>query len=166
MKLVALVVLLAAGVRLVRSTLAVVEVAGPSMRPALSSGDRVLVRRARRGGLRSGLVVVIEQPDVAGRWRQDPPRWPPRGRRDWLIKRVAALPGDPMPPGVPRPGGAGGRGPAALGAEADDGLVPPGMFVVLGDNAACSLDSRVIGCIPADRLIGVMVRVLRETPAR
>lgn len=149
MMLIALALLLAAGIRLVRARLAVVEVAGPSMQPALSSGDRVLVRRAPLTELRSGLVVVVEQPDVDGRWALAPPRWPPRGQRAWLIKRVAAIPGDRRPAGVPPPG-----------ADPDDGLVPPGMFVVLGDNAARSLDSRVIGCIPADRLLGIMVRLL------
>lgn len=149
MILIALAFLLAAGIRAVRSRLAVVEVAGPSMQPALSSGDRVLVRRAPLAELRSGLVVVVEQPDVDGRWELAPPRWPPRGRRAWLIKRVAAVPGERRPPGVPPPG-----------AVSDDGLVPPGMFVVLGDNAALSLDSRVIGCIPAERLLGIMVRLV------
>jgi hypothetical protein len=42
--------------------------------------------------------------------------------------------------------------------------VPPDRFAVLGDNAANSLDSRKIGYIPAERLLGVMVRQL--TPAR
>jgi type IV secretory pathway protease TraF len=36
------------------------------------------------------------------------------------------------------------------------------MFVVLGDNAAWSHDSRVIGCVPAERLLGVMIRPLNE----
>ncbi|HZR49613.1 MAG TPA: S26 family signal peptidase [Streptosporangiaceae bacterium] len=135
-------------VRLVRRNLAVVEVTGPSMQPALSSGDRVLVRRAGMSELRSGLVVVVERPLPDGGWAGVPPSWPP-ARRQWLIKRVAALPGDPLPDAVPAPG------------RADhDGLVPPDMFVVLGDNAARSHDSRAIGCVPADRLLGVMVRPL------
>lgn len=135
-------------VRLVRRNLAVVEVAGPSMQPALSSGDRVLVRRAGLSELRSGLVVVVERPRPDGSWAGPPPSWPP-GRGQWLIKRVAALPGDPRPAEVPAPDRA-----------RDDGMVPPGMFVVLGDNAARSHDSRAIGCVPADRLLGVMVRPL------
>jgi type IV secretory pathway protease TraF len=48
----------------------------------------------------------------------------------------------------------------SLSADAYDGMVPPGMFVVLGDNAAWSHDSRVIGCVPAERLLGVMIRPL------
>jgi signal peptidase I len=137
------------GVGLVRRRLAVVEVAGPSMEPVLSSGDRVLVRRARLSELRPGLVVVVEMP----RLDADGPELPPGrlpGHREWLIKRVAALPGDRLPGGVPSPG-----------PDPDHrGLVPPGMFVVLGDNAMWSYDSRVIGCIPAERLLGVMIRPL------
>src|SRR5450759_3261931 len=91
------------GVFLVRRRLAVVEVAGPSMQPALSSGDRVLVRRARMSELRSGLVVVVERPRPDGGWVGAPPSWPP-GQREWLIKRVAALPGDRRPADVPPPG--------------------------------------------------------------
>jgi signal peptidase I len=141
------------GAGLVRRRVAVVEVAGPSMEPVLSSGDRVLVRRARLSELRPGLVVVVEMPRLdAGGGGLPPGR--PAGHREWLIKRVAAVPGDPLPPGVPSPGPDPGH----------RGLVPPGMFVVLGDNAKWSHDSRVIGCIPAERLLGVMIRPLNGSP--
>jgi signal peptidase I len=138
------------GVGLVRRRLVVVEVAGPSMEPVLSSGDRVLVRRARLSELRPGLVVVVEmRPDTGG------PERPP-GHREWLIKRVAALPGDRLPVGVPSPGPGPDHG----------GVVPPGTFVLLGDNAAWSHDSRTIGCVPAERLLGVMIRPLGNRPPR
>ena len=140
------------GVGRVRRRLVVVQVAGPSMEPALSSGDRVLVRRARLRELRPGLVVVVEMPrrnTGAGL-----PSGRPPGPREWLIKRVAALPGDRLPAGVPSPG----PGPDHRG------VVPPGMFVLLGDNAAWSHDSRVIGCVPAERLLGVMIRPLSGSP--
>jgi len=141
------------GVGLVRRRLAVVEVAGPSMEPVLSSGDRVLVRRARLSELRPGLVVVVEMPRLDTDGPELPPGGPP-GHREWLIKRVAALPGDCLPAGVPSPG-----------PDPDHrGLVPPGMFVVLGDNAMWSYDSRVIGCVPAERLLGVMIRPLNGSP--
>ena len=61
----------------------------------------------------------------------------------WAVKRVAAVAGDPRPAGVP-------------GA----GEVPPGHVVLLGDNAAVSLDSRELGPVPADRLVGVVRRRL------
>ena len=141
------------GAGLVRRKLAVVEVTGRSMEPVLSSGDRVLVRRARLSELRPGLVVVVEMPRPDTDGPELPPGRPP-GHREWLIKRVAALPGDPLPPAVPSPG-----------PDPDcRGVVPPGMFVVLGDNARWSYDSRVIGCIPAERLLGVMIRPLNGNP--
>ena len=87
------------GVGLVRRKLAVVEVAGRSMEPVLWSGDRVLVRRARLSELRPGLVAVVEMPRLDADGPELPSGWPPRHRK-WLIKRVAALPGDPLPAGV------------------------------------------------------------------
>jgi len=174
---------LAAGAAVLRRRVAIVAVVGPSMQPALMTGDRVLVRRARIGELRRGQIVVIEVPDADGRWPAEPPRWPPRqrqpGRDQWMIKRVAAVPGDRRPAGMTRvapdgaavpPDGAAvlPDGPAVLpdgAAVLPDGpAVPPDRFAVLGDNAANSLDSRKIGYIPAERLLGVMVRQL--TPAR
>jgi hypothetical protein len=38
------------------------------------------------------------------------------------------------------------------------------MFVLLGDNAMWSYDSRAIGCVPAERLLGVMIRPLNGSP--
>ncbi|MFJ6379534.1 S26 family signal peptidase [Kitasatospora sp. NPDC092039] len=141
-------------VRLVRLALVVVTVRGESMLPALRDGDRVLVLRA--SGPAVGQVVVIEHADAHGRWPDGPLRrlrpvgagGGPAGRR-WAIKRVAALPGDPVP-AVARSGPAG------------DGPVPPGALVLLGDNPAASVDSRQAGCFPLDRVLG---RVLRRLPA-
>lgn len=68
----------------------------------------------------------------------------PSGRdlhREWMIKR-AAIPGDPLPAGLP----------AML---AGDAQVPAGKLVVLGDNSKSSIDSRSLGYVPGDRLLGV-----------
>jgi signal peptidase I len=100
------------------------------------------VRRAPLASLRPGQIVVVERPEPDGTWSAGPPDWPGLGR-EWLIKRLAAVPGDP---------GAGGD------------LVPAGQFAVLGDNAALSLDSRSFGYVPAERLLGVMLRPLRSRP--
>jgi signal peptidase I len=89
------VVLLATGLVVVlvagwaRRHLAVITVVGTSMRPTFQPGDRVLVRRGGRTALRAGQVVVA----VPGR---------PQRRITYrdpllLIKRVAAVPGDPVP---------------------------------------------------------------------
>jgi signal peptidase I len=139
---------LALGVVIVsaRRRIAVVTVTGESMRPAYVAGDQVLVRRARAGDLQRGQVVVVQEPGRSGRWVTPPPRGPV-SRHQWMIKRVAAVPGDARPDAWL---------PAA--AQPPEPLVPPGKFVLLGDNAARSYDSRQLGYFPGDRLLGVVVR--------
>jgi signal peptidase I len=132
----------AIAVLVVRRRLTMVSVCGPSMRPNLGPGDRVLARRATVRRLRVGQVVVFEHPAAGRTWTNRAPSWPP-GRREWLIKRVAAVPGDTAPSWVPD----------AVGVR-----IPDGWFAVLGDNAANSLDSRTFGLVPADCLLGVMIR--------
>lgn len=139
----------AGAVLLLRRRFAVVTVVGPSMWPAFTAGDRVLVHRARLAKLRRGQVVVVEHPSLAGR-RQ------PRMSRHvsgaaWMIKRVAALPGDPalsdhLPADVVK---ASAR-------------VPPGKLVVLGDNAAISHDSRQLGYFASDQLLGIVLRSMNS----
>lgn len=129
----------------IRHRFTVVTVTGDSMMPTLAPGDRVLVSRARSGRLRRDQVVVVEMPGVDGDWAT-PPRGPAR-RREWMIKRVAAVPGDPRP-----------KDSLPVTADQPGRLVPPGKFVVLGDNSAWSRDSRQIGYIPGERLLGVVVR--------
>jgi signal peptidase I len=131
-----------------RKEFTLVTVTGDSMWPTLTPGDRVLVRRARRSRLRRGQVIVVEAPGP-----DDYQAVAPRGRgpadREWMIKRVAALPGDPRPDDI-------------LSATAGP-LVPPGKLVVRGDNPAWSHDSRQIGYVPGDRLLGVVIRPMRRT---
>jgi signal peptidase I len=129
--------------RLLRRRLFVVTVRGLSMRPTLQPGDRLLARRVPLARVRVGQVVVVAAPDhLAG--------------VPWLVKRVVALPGDPVPPNVD-PGRAS--------------WVPPDCFLVLGDNAAVSRDSRHLGFLAGGDLLGVVVRRLgtdagRSTGAR
>ena len=135
-----------AGLLLMRRGFIVVQVTGTSMCPALMPGDRVLVRRGVRHELRAGLIVVFGHPrDECMAWDIDAP--PARNR--WVIKRVAAVPGD-MVPDVARP---------AVGGAV---VVPPGMLVVLGDNVG-SADSRSWGFLPSADVRGVAVRRLRPS---
>ncbi|MBE1530678.1 S26 family signal peptidase [Actinomadura algeriensis] len=130
-----------------RGNLVVVTVAGTSMLPTFGDGDRVLVRRRPLRAVRRGDVVVLEPP-LGGPYAPGPAGL---DGRIWNVKRAAALPGDPLPPGVP-------------GA---DGTVPPGELAVLGDNPD-SVDSRMRGLYSGDRLLGVVVRRLNvaRSPAK
>lgn len=145
----ALVALLGAatiGAHVVRRKVAVVTVSGPSMEPTLSHGDRVLIRRVTGNGLRTGQIVVFMTPLPNEAALAQLPRWPPR-RSDWMIKRVAAMAGEPAPAVMLT----SLAGPAEL-------VVPLGQLAVLGDNPARSLDSRHLGYISAERVLGRMVR--------
>ncbi|WP_031164459.1 S26 family signal peptidase [Streptosporangium roseum] len=146
-RLLLLVVLLAASALLVaRRLLVVVRVRGTSMVPTLQPGDRVLLRRAPAERLRRGQIVVLEPIGLGGRWGTGP--LPDPAAADWLVKRIAAMPGDPVPEEVVDQQGL----PAGT-------VVPPGRLVVLGDGVHSS-DSRVWGYVPFDRVLGVMLRAL------
>ncbi|WP_327353694.1 signal peptidase I [Streptomyces sp. NBC_01304] len=125
----------------VRRSYVVVTVSGRSMSPTLHDGDRIVVRRRTADRLSRGDVVVLRPPDITGDYA-------PVVEGAWNVKRVAALPGQPVPAGVTRR-----DGQPAVDA------VPAGSLVVLGDNPD-GIDSRQRGFFPADRLLGVMVRRL------
>ncbi|MEU9839999.1 S26 family signal peptidase [Actinomadura sp. NPDC048032] len=141
----------------VRLRYLVTTVDGPSMEPALHSGDRLLVRRTRR--VRAGQIVVVRiRPPTLDAPPPDEPGPAPdeevpvvRDHPDGLllVKRAIAVAGDPVPVD---------RVPSLR--EAREETVPPGALVVLGDNAATSWDSRDYGFVRADQFIGVAVRRL------
>jgi signal peptidase I len=134
----------AAGFGAMRWRYCVVTVHGPSMEPELTDGDRLLARRCGIGGLRRGQLVIFSEPGLARRRR---PAWLTGAAQNvWVIKRVAALPGDHVPDPV-RP---------AVGGAA---VVPPGAIVVLGGTPA-SRDSRHWGFIPGSHVLGVGRRQL------
>ncbi len=130
----ALAVLLVAVLVLARLRYTVATVEGASMEPTYRSGDRLLVRRTRLGGVHRGDVVVVRRPPGAGS----------DAGAGLLVKRAAAVPGDPVPPVVRLP----------------DVVVPPGRLLVLSDNTQNTLDSRAFGYVPAERVVGVVVRML------
>ncbi|MEU9606426.1 S26 family signal peptidase [Streptomyces sp. NPDC048057] len=120
----------------VRRRYVTVTVRGPSMEPALTHGDRVLIRRGARG-LRRGDIVVVAQPDLETSWRQRPPVTGDLAATEWFIKRAVALAGDPFE-GAP---------------------VPPGHLAAVGDGPY-SDDSRNHGPCPVHQVLGVVVRRL------
>ncbi|WP_406329348.1 S26 family signal peptidase [Streptomyces sp. NBC_00203] len=146
--IVALCALAAAGAVLyVRRRTLVITVKGVSMRPTLSAGDVLIGRRVRARRLRSGQIVVVEKPNPGEDWKSW--SWPERSRH-LMIKRLAALPGEPVP--------------AAVRGRLGTGAVPPGAVVVLGDNLAESVDSREIGYFPLERVVGVALRTYTRGP--
>jgi len=139
--LLVLAALAVAAVRWVAGRWVAVTVTGDSMAPAFSDGDRVLIRRSPLERLTVGTVVVASWPALHHSYQPGPDR-------PWLIKRVAALPGDLVPESVS----------AAAGGEIH---VPPRHLVLLGDNSEGSLDSRAFGCVPGELVLGAVVRRLR-----
>ena len=130
------VVLLAGGLTVLRRRFVVVAVTGDSMLPTLRPGDRVLVRRVPLHRVDRGQLVVVANPHDLPSLPDNPP---------WLVKRAAALPGDPVPPEL------GGDG---------DARVPPGKLLILGDNRGRSYDSRRAGYFTAEGLLGVVIRTI------
>jgi signal peptidase I len=138
------------------------------MQPAYHDGDRVLIRRVVTP--QAGDVIVVERPGPLPPGSQGAVAVPGDGwcgppvssaaraaavhERQWLIKRVAAAPGDPVP-----------RRTVPALAHTADRRVPPGQLVLLGDNAAGSFDSRQLGSFPADRVLGVVILPRPRPPA-
>ncbi|MEW2357728.1 S26 family signal peptidase [Spirillospora sp. NPDC029432] len=120
----------------------VVRVDGDSMEPTFADGDRLLVRRRRPRALHTGQVVVASSPRVrpGARVRRD--------RRTLMVKRIAARPGEPVRPELLPPD-----------LARDGATVPPGMFIVAGDNPR-GLSSRRLGYLPGNLVYGVVVRRL------
>jgi signal peptidase I len=124
-----------------RWRLRIITVIGDSMRPTLTPGDRLLVRRTPLARVRTGDIVVLTYPERGDVFTDGPPGF------DLLVKRAIATAGDPVPalvapalsvrPGTP---------------------VRDGALIVVGDNTDISYDSRVFGYVLADDLIGVVLR--------
>ncbi|WP_131742804.1 S26 family signal peptidase [Actinomadura roseirufa] len=147
------------GVYWARRTYLVATVQGRSMEPTLRAGDRLLVRRT--ASVRQGQVVVVRAPDpplgppppdidlaLLETLPLEPGAAPPPGGR-LLVKRVAAVAGDPVP-----------RDDFPALREAPQDVVPPGSLVVLGDNPQASWDSREYGFVRPGDCVGVALRRL------
>jgi signal peptidase I len=139
--LAAAICLAAAGIVAVRRRLVLVRVTGTSMQPALEPGDRVIIRRPAPGRLPTGSVVVIQEP-LADSWDGLPAAGTGLAGKPWVIKRIAAVADEPVPEAVR----------AAVHGTA---VVPRGMVVVLGDNAA-GADSRRWGFVPVEQVLGTV----------
>ena len=131
-----------------RRRLVVITVDGVSMTPTYQPGDRLIVRRRPGRQARVGEVVVVERPERSTGWDFLPMPGPHLAGRRWLVKRVAAVAGDPVPEVVRR-----------RLLLPPDARVAAGEIVVLGEHVN-SEDSKLWGGFPADRVLGVVVRKL------
>lgn len=121
-------------VRLARRALVLVEVEGQSMAPTLSTGDHVLVLRMQFSRpVRPGDVVAARMPDS---YIFPFPASAPH-RCNWVVKRVAAIENEELPPGL---------------GQADT-RVPAKHVFLLGD-APRSYDSKHWGPIPSTEVLG------------
>ncbi len=135
-----------AGMAAARRRFVVVRVAGTSMVPTYQPGDRVLIRRGGRAVPRRGQVVVFRRLQPGGTGSSG--RASGLRGTEWLIKRVAAMPGDRVPDQV---------APGVHAAPGD--VVPADRLVVLGDGPT-SRDSRHWGYLPVSEVLGVVIRRL------
>lgn len=149
----------AAGITLVvRRVLVLVEVQGDSMCPTLTNGDLALAVRTGTWLTHRGTIVVAHSPD----WRESADT----GRLDecgqvitpWVVKRVAALSGDPIP-NVSLPDASLPRTPEPTG------MIPFDRCYLLGDAAAC-VDSRLWGPVPKSLILGPVILHWHGLPSR
>jgi signal peptidase I len=127
----------------VRRSWLLVTVDGTSMMPTLRPGQKVLVRLGRSDAVRVGNLVVARTPEPSHTGVRVPPTRPAL-----VIKRVAAMAGDP----VPRP-------MVEAGSAEPGTCVPDGHAALLGDNRNNSADSRIFGFMPVCCIVGVVHRV-------
>jgi signal peptidase I len=129
-----------------------------SMEPTLKPGDRVLVNKLsyKLHDVHRGDIVVFKRPPSEA---DDPTI------KD-LIKRVIGLPGDRIEgrAGVVYINGQPLKEPYLPGGTTTSSLqlqtVPAGQYFVMGDNRGNSKDSRFIGTIPKNLIVGrAFVRV-------
>jgi signal peptidase I len=109
------------------------------MSPTYADGDHVLIRRVPASRVKPGQVIVIAKPHPG----DHAAACPPRAGAELMIKRVVAVPGDTRPDVCP--------------PQAAETIVPPGQFVVFGDNPTVSHDSRQLGYFSADHLLGIVL---------
>jgi len=125
------------GGAVLRRSLIIVEISGSSMEPTYPGGTRLLAVRGSRA--QRGQVVVLEHQGPGSGHR-------PPGASAYVVKRIAAVPGDPVP--------------ASVRQVVRVDVVPAEQCVVLGDHPD-SVDSRLWGFVARSDVVARVVRVLR-----
>lgn len=140
--LAALLVAACGAVAVVRRRYLVVTVRGSSMCPTYYDADRVLVRRTRGDrwiGPCRGEVIVLR-----------PPVQEMADISPLVVKRVAAVPDDEVPPDFCR--------------AVPFAMVPPRSLLVRGDNDG-SADSRSFGLVEFGLIVGTVTRLVYSRAA-
>lgn len=120
-----------------------VIIRGNSMEPTFYTGERLLVSDAYWlvGDIKKNDIVVLDLPD----------------KHEVIIKRVYGLPGDEIDLNLgPKEGYSLTDGPL---------VVPDGKLWVIGDNMPVSEDSRELGPLDLDHVIGKVIVVRFGIPA-
>ncbi|WLS46605.1 S26 family signal peptidase [Micromonospora profundi] len=138
----ALALLGGAAVWVARRQLVMITVTGGSMHPSLNDGDTILVRKMPLRAIRADMIVVFAHPRRHEEASANAGGAATDLATTWLIKRVVAVPGEPVPP--------------ELGWN--DQTVPAGCLVVYGDNRRSSHDSRHFGYVRRADVRGVAVQ--------
>lgn len=112
------------------------------MEPTFYSGERLLVSDAYWlvGGIKKNDIVVMDIPE----------------KHEVIIKRVYGLPGDEIDLNLL---------PKTLSILDGSYVVPEGKIYVIGDNMPASEDSRVLGALDMDHIIGKVIKVEFGLPA-
>lgn len=130
-----------------RCVIDIYSIPSDSMEPALLAGDHILVTPYRFGAAPDrGQVVVFRSPQNV---------------REFVVKRVIALPGDVVATtssGVVTIGGRRVPEPylrqSVTSGTIAPQIVPGGCYFVMGDNRRDSLDSRSWGVLPGNLIVG------------
>lgn len=130
----------------------IIMVDGPSMQPTLHTDERLAVEKVTRyGGLpQRGEIIIVHYPD---------------GTNRNYVKRVIALPGETVEvrdsivyiDGQPLEEEYVSEEPYQDMAAV---TVPENSVFVMGDNRANSMDSRMVGAIPKEQIVGHAMAVI------
>jgi signal peptidase I len=121
-----------------RRRFVLVTLNGGSMEPTYRHGDRLIARRVSRSGrYRRGDVIVVRQPSDAPRVPNDPGQ---------LVKRIIAVPGDPIP------------SPITLShARTSSCRVPERSYLLRGDNQTGSKGSSFAYLVPETDIVATVM---------
>ncbi|GAB6090277.1 signal peptidase I [Spirochaeta dissipatitropha] len=121
------------------------EIQGKSMEPAIRNGERVWILLFGYSKPKTGDIILFERPDQPA----------------LAVKRVAAVERDPITRNENSRLVAGSDiitlVPQPVGVIQLYSRVPPGYYMVLGDNPDASLDSRHFGFVPHSSVRGKVI---------